>query len=319
MGFFKSLFSSRPKGPAEGGRKAEGKNFDILKYDGVRAQKIHKYAYAIRCFEEALNIREDFETRSFLTAAYIASGKPEEALGVLDKMHELRPEDENTLLTRIQVLFLLDKNAEAIADCQAIIAIQPENAAAYYMMAKAKHATGDLLGAVADLTRVVAMREDFAEAYQLRAEILLEMRQGAEALEDIQKVIELNPEEDMAYLLKGKIHAMMEDTEQADAAFHRVLELNPFNEDATLWIGRLLIARNKLDEAVSFFDEAIENAPDQGKFYSERGRAKNLKGDKAGAFEDLKKSIELNPEGEEAKLAEGSHSNFDDLYKGNLY
>ena len=67
------------------------------------------------------------------------------------------------------------------------------------------------------------------------------------------------------------------------------------------------------------FDEAIENAPDQGKFYSERGRAKNLKGDKAGAFEDLKKSIELNPEGEEAKLVEGSHSNFDNLYKGGLY
>ena len=32
------------------------------------------------------------------------------------------------------------------------------------------------------------------------------------------------------------------------------------------------------------------------KAYSERGRAKNLKGDKTGAFEDLKKSLELNPE-----------------------
>ena len=59
MGFFKSLFSSQPKEPAnEGGRKIEEKNFDILKYDGVRAQKIHKLAYAIRCFEEALNIQE---------------------------------------------------------------------------------------------------------------------------------------------------------------------------------------------------------------------------------------------------------------------
>ena len=45
MGFFKSLFSSQPKEPAnEGGRKIEEKNFDILKYDGVRAQKIHKFA-----------------------------------------------------------------------------------------------------------------------------------------------------------------------------------------------------------------------------------------------------------------------------------
>ena len=39
--------------------------------------------------------------------------------------------------------------------------------------------------------------------------------------------------------------------------------------------------------------------------------AKNLKGDKEGAFEDLKKSIELNPEGEEAKKFEGQHANFE--------
>lgn len=110
MGFFKSLFSSQPKEPAnEGGRKIEEKNFDILKYDGVRAQKIHKLAYAIRCFEEALNIQEDFETRSFLVAAYVASGKPEEALTVLDKMRELKPNDVDTLLTRIQVLLCLTK------------------------------------------------------------------------------------------------------------------------------------------------------------------------------------------------------------------
>ena len=74
MGFFKSLFSSNSKPSSEvDENKSEEKNFDILKYDGVRAQRIHKMAYAIRCFEEALNIKEDFETMSFLTATYIAA------------------------------------------------------------------------------------------------------------------------------------------------------------------------------------------------------------------------------------------------------
>ena len=98
-----------------------------------------------------------------------------------------------------------------------------------------------------------------------------------------------------------------------------MLELNPFNEEAILFQGGLLIAQNKLDEAIGFFDEMIENTPDFAKAYAERGRAKNLKGDKKGAFEDLKKSIELNPEGEEAKLVEGQHSNFDNLYKGGIF
>lgn len=88
-------------------------------------------------------------------------------------------------------------------------------------------------------------------------------------------------------------------------------DLNPFNEDACILKGSLLITKNLLDEAIVFFDEAIEIKPDFAKAYAERGRAKNLKGDKEGAFEDLKKSIELNPEGEEAKKFEGQHANFE--------
>ena len=91
----------------------------------------------------------------------------------------------------------------------------------------------------------------------------------------------------------------------------QALDLNPFNEDACILKGSLLITKNLLDEAIVFFDEAIEIKPDFAKAYAERGRAKNLKGDKEGAFEDLKKSIELNPEGEEAKKFEGQHANFE--------
>lgn len=61
--FFTSLFSSsKPAEATEDKAKNEQKNFDILKYDGVRAQKMGKLVYAIKCFTEALNIQEDFET-----------------------------------------------------------------------------------------------------------------------------------------------------------------------------------------------------------------------------------------------------------------
>ena len=98
-----------------------------------------------------------------------------------------------------------------------------------------------------------------------------------------------------------------------------MLELNPFNDEAMLLVGQLLITQERLDEAITFFDEAIDLKPDFGKAYAERGRAKNLKGDKEGAFEDLKKSIELNPEGDEAQKLEGQHTNFNDMYKGGIF
>ena len=65
--FFKSLFSSsKVATPEEEKSKNDQKNFDILKYDGVRAQKIGQVAYAIKCFTEALKMQEDFETMTYL-------------------------------------------------------------------------------------------------------------------------------------------------------------------------------------------------------------------------------------------------------------
>ena len=220
--FFKSLFTfSSPQGEptAEEQEKSKEKNFDILKYDGVRAQKMHKLSYAIRCFNEALNIHEDFETRSYLVTAYLASNQMEDALEQLNRMCELEPQDLQALQTRVHVLFMMDKDGEAILSCDKMIEISPDNAVAYFLRAKAKKATNDVLGAIADLTKAISLRDDFSEAYQLRADILLRMGQNPDALEDISKVVELNPEEELAYLLRGKIYAAQGDGDKASADF----------------------------------------------------------------------------------------------------
>lgn len=318
--FFKSLFSSsKAATPEEEKSKNDQKNFDILKYDGVRAQKIGQVAYAIKCFTEALKLQEDFETMTYLVAAYTTANKAEEALEVLNRMVELEPDHINTLLTRVNVLFMLDKDADVIVDCRHILELEETNHLAWFLMGKAKRTTSDPLGAIADLTKAIALKEDFTDAYLMRARILLSMQQATEALPDVEKAITLAPEEETSYLLRGRIHEAMGNIDAAAADYQNVLELNPFNDEATLLVGQLLITQERLDEAITFFNEAIDLKLDFGKAYAERGRAKNLKGDKDGAFEDLKKSIELNPEGDEARKLEGQHTNFNDMYKGGIF
>lgn len=85
-------------------------------------------------------------------------------------------------LTRVNLLFMLDKDAEVITDCLHVIELEPSNHVAYFMMAKAKKATNDVFGAIADLTRSISLKEDFADSYLLRAEILLGLGQAKEAL-----------------------------------------------------------------------------------------------------------------------------------------
>ena len=294
--FFTSLFSSsKAATPEEEKSKNDQKNFDILKYDGVRAQKIGQVAYAIKCFTGALKLQEDFETMTYLVAAYTTANKAEDALEVLNRMVELEPDHINTLLTRVNVLFMLDKDADVIADCRHILELEETNHLAWFLMGKAKRTTSDPLGAIADLTRAIALKEDFTDAYLMRARILLSMQQATEALPDMEKAITLAPEEETSYLLRGRIHEAMGNIDAATADYQNVLELNPFNDEAMLLVGQLLITQGRLDEAITFFDEAIDLKPDFGKAYAERGRAKNLKGDKEGAFEDLQKIHRTEP------------------------
>ena len=73
MGFFKSFFSGKPANPEEEKQKNNQKNFEIFKYDGMRAQRMGRTDYAIKCFTEALALQEDFETMGYLVQVYIQS------------------------------------------------------------------------------------------------------------------------------------------------------------------------------------------------------------------------------------------------------
>ena len=145
--------------------------------------------------------------------------------------------------------------------------------------------------------------------------MMLSTRDYKDGLQDIEKVIGLMPEEENAFLIRGRLHEALGDDQAAEQDYEVVTGLNPFNEQAYL---QLYIAREQPDKAIELFDEAIELKPEFARAYSERGRAKLMKGDKNGSVEDLKKALELNPEGEEAQKINGKFSNFEDMYSSRI-
>ena len=67
--FFKSLFGGGTDAGEKPEEKEKERKFDVLKYDGIKALKIRKVGYAIRCFNEALNLKEEAETLEYLALA----------------------------------------------------------------------------------------------------------------------------------------------------------------------------------------------------------------------------------------------------------
>jgi tetratricopeptide (TPR) repeat protein len=319
MGFFSSLFSSSSASPEEEKARKDEQNFDVLKYDGIRAAKIGQLKYAAKCFENALELRNDFETKGHLVGIYTAMDRPEDALSLVSEMVNEEPTHTDTRFVKIDLLLVLDRYQEVVEECEAVLSANQSNAEALYKMARAKKGLSDALGSLTAVSKSLSINPENAEAYRLRAQLLDDMNQTSDAIEDMDKAIEYKRDEDLYFVERGNLYAKKGNFDKAEADYDKAIELNPFCDKANVAKGSLLIAQGKMDEAISYFDSLISENEEMAEAYSERGRAKRLKGDNAGAMDDLKKSLELAPEGEIAKKLEGQHNNFDDMYKGGIF
>ena len=299
--FFKSFFSGKSETPESEKQKNDQKNFEIFKYDGLRAQRMGRPDYAVKCFIEALAIKEEFETMGYLSQLYIQMGETAKARELLEKMTAMEPDVTSTFLTLANVCFIQEDYQAMEEAANKAIAIEEGNAVAHYLLGKARKGQDDDLMTIAHLTKAITLKDDFIEARLLRAEALMNLKQYKDMMEDIDAVLAQNPEEETAMLLRGKVKEADGKDEEAEEDYKLVTEINPFNEQAYLYLGQLYINQKKLTEAIGLFDEAIELNPNFAEAYKERGRAKLLNGDKDGSVEDMKKSLELNPK-EEAGL-----------------
>ena len=297
MGLLSALFGGK-KPEDNQQEKQEQKNFEILKYDGIRARNMNQLDYAIRCFEQAIALREDPETLHYLSDAYIKTQRLDEARIILDKLIKAAPDDVSALITLAHTCYMQEDYGNMDLACQQAISLDEKNASAHYLAAKAAQGMGNALQAIARATQAIALDESFAAAYRFRAETLWEMKQAKEALEDIGKVLSINPDDEDALLLKGTVLAAQGQAEEAGQCADKVLEENPFNEKAYVLKGRLLAGEKAFDEAIRLYTEALELMPENAALYQERGRVRYLNEDKEGAIDDMTKALELNPDAE---------------------
>ena len=289
MGIFSSLFGGSKK-------TEEEKNFDILKYDGIRAMRIGKLTYALKCFEEATAIQEDLETMQHQANTYIRVNRMDDARQLMNRMTEIASDQPLVFQSLASLCYMQEDYKGMDEACRKALALNDQDPATYFLSAKAAVGLSNGIQAIAMLTKAIMLNEEFVEAYQMRAEILWTIRQAKDANEDIEKLLSMNPEDENALLLKGEILAVSGEEEKALELIDQVLALNPFSEKAYILKGSYFLAKQAFDKALGVYDEALEINPNFAQAYHERGRVKLAKGDKQGSMEDMKRAIELSPE-----------------------
>lgn len=262
MNIFKALFGGKEETREERKKEEQARNFDVLKYDGVKALKMRQPAYAVQCFTHALDLKDDLECRDYLSQALIQNNELPKAYEQLQKLSEAQPDNPRILMRMAEVAYMMeDYNVMADA-CEKALMIDNENPLTYFFYARACRGQGDDNNAVAMLTKAISLKEDYYDAYLLRGEILFETGDVESADEDVAYLQEhVDGNEDIV-LLKARIEVAKGNNEQAIDIYNKVIELNPFCVSA----------------------------------FRERGKVRMAVGDENGAAEDMKMADELEPD-----------------------
>ena len=314
MNFLKKLFAGNNEPEENVRHKNEERNFDILKYDGIRAQRIGKWIYAEKCFKEALNIRPDLETASLLVSTSLQLNKLEQAHEVLGQMISLEPQRLQSYLDLARVCYLQEHYDDMLATAQQAAQLAPDNETPYFLQAQAYHKLGDSIHTIVALTQAISRKEDFTEAYLMRGQVLLEMKQYNEALEDVDFLLKHDSIDEEALRLAAEVQQGLGNEDEAVTYYKKVIDLNPFNEHSYEQIALIHARKKEYAQAIATLDEALE-INEKAQLYQLRGKLKMDSGDKEGALADMKKALELNPESE--NRISGHFDNFDTLYKSN--
>ena len=153
--FFKSFFSGKSETPESEKQKNDQKNFEIFKYDGLRAQRMGRPDYAVKCFIEALAIKEEFETMGYLSQLYIQMGETAKARELLEKMAAMEPHLTSTFLTLANVCFIQEDYQAMEEAANKAIAIEEGNAVAHFLLGKACKGQDDDLMTIAHLSKAI--------------------------------------------------------------------------------------------------------------------------------------------------------------------
>ncbi len=263
MNFLKVLFGGSEESPEEEKAQAEKKQFELMKYDGVKAMKIGQWDYASRCFSEALKVHDDIEIHEYLSRVYIRLDRMDEALQELRLLTDAEPQNIALWLQMAHVCYMQEDYAGMSEAAQRALSIEPDSAQAYYASAQAALGQDDVINGIARLTKAVSLEETMADARLLRAQTLIKMGDVKGAEEDSQWLLENVGEQEDVLLLAARVaHAKGEDDE-ALLIYNKVLDLNPFLAEAFSERGKIYYDRGDHQQAEADMAKALELNPQQ--------------------------------------------------------
>lgn len=150
----------------------------------------------------------------------------------------------------------------AVVPLQKVIAEQPEFAYAHFQLAYVYTALKKTAEARAEYERTVALDPKRPEAYVNLGILLLEKEPGA-AIAPLKKAVELLPSQSRPRFLLGVAQERSGDIAKAAESFESAVRLDPRDAESLVHLGNLYLQLKRPTEAESKFASAVQIAPNE--------------------------------------------------------
>lgn len=257
MGFWKTLFGGSEETPEQIEERQKENDFDVLRTDGQRANRMGQYEYAIRCYRKALEIKDDLEVRDYLAHALIHNNEMESAIAELKILQQAEPENLQIALLMTHVYYMME-DYQAMLPVLAVFTdemdVSESKEMVYYWRAKAYLGLEDNESVIEMLNKSIEEKSDFWDAYLLRGQTFLKDGKVEDAEKDANLLIEEVGEQEETLLMKARIEVKKGEDESALGNYNKVIEVNPFSIDG--FRERAMLKRKLGDEKGA--DEDLE-------------------------------------------------------------
>lgn len=263
-----------------------------------------EYDEALADYDQALRIQPDFDM-AFLGKGLIWFIKEEYDRAVEDLSTALRLKPANAFAWHYRGKAWLEKEDynKAIEDLNKAIALAPD-ADSYTDRGNALFEKRKYDKAISDYNKALALDVNHANACYGRAEVSYARKQYSKAIEDYTRFIALKPYDMLGYNNRGYAWRALNEYDKAIDDFTMSIGLSPNTASEWCIRGRTRFnklqefpdERNRFEEAIRDFDEAIRLAPDDWEAYYYRGVLYSSLEVYDKAIGDLEKAHQLDPD-----------------------
>ena len=232
----------------------------------------------------------------FLGKIHAEQGKTEAAEDAFKKTLQLAPDLEEPRFELIKLFQKLGRTQQIIDTYNELLKQNPQNNRASMALALLYHNAGNRNNAAEILKKLGTRTKSDIEIIRTVVRHYIDTKNYADALIILRGMFPSAPDNSELHYVTGVAYDGHKDKRMAITHFKRVRSDSKFYQSALIHIAFLLQDQGKIDEAISFLENAMRKNPENPEFYLYLGTFYEEKEEFSKAIQQLRKGLKLDPD-----------------------